>query len=364
VALAIVIVGAIVIRRRFVAPVGALLAAIARLGARDFATPVAQSRHDDEFGKMAAALESLRDNAATAERLAREQETQRQAQLARAASVDDACRSFDSAAKAVIEGLAGSARDLRTTATTMRTLAGDSSHEAATVATAAEQATVNVQTVAAATEELSASVAEIARQVQSSATGARDAVAQAEQTNATVEALNGAATRIGEVVKLISDIAGQTNLLALNATIEAARAGEAGKGFAVVANEVKSLANQTAKATDDIGRQVAEIQAATAQAVGAIRTIGQTIGGIDQKMTAIASAVEQQGAATQEITRNVQQAASGTQAVTQTIGKVASLSGETGRAGDALFASVETMSADADRLRAGVEEFLGKVRAA
>ncbi len=363
-ALAVVIAGVLVIRRRFVAPIGSLLAAIARLGARDFATPVAQSRHDDEFGKMAAALESLRDNAATAQRLAAEQEAQQKQQLARATSVDGACQSFDAAAKAVIEGLAGSARDLRATATTMRGLAGDSSNEAATVAAAAERATANVQTVAAATEELSASVAEIARQVQSSAAGARDAVAQAEQTNATVEALNGAATRIGEVVKLISDIAGQTNLLALNATIEAARAGEAGKGFAVVANEVKSLANQTAKATDDIGRQVAEIQSATQQAVSAIRTIGQTIGGIDDEMTAIAAAVEEQGAATQEIARNVQQAATGTQAVTQTIGKVAGLSGETGRAGDALFASVETMSADADRLRGAVEDFLGKVRAA
>ncbi|RAI39577.1 hypothetical protein CH341_25535 [Rhodoplanes roseus] len=210
---------------------------------------------------------------------------------------------------------------------------------------------------------MSNSVVEISRQVQSSAAGARDAVVQAQETNATVDALAESATRIGTVVELITQIAGQTNLLALNATIEAARAGDAGKGFAVVAQEVKRLAGQTAQATDDIARQVAEIQGATGTAVTAIRSIASTIGGIDEKMTAIAAAVEQQGAAAQEITRNIQQASTGTQAVTRTIGNVAALSRETGTASDVVLQSVETVAADADHLSGDVENFLGRVRA-
>ncbi|MDA9504972.1 chemotaxis protein [Bradyrhizobium sp. CCBAU 11386] len=364
VALAVTMAGVYVVRNRLMRPVRAILDAIARIGARDYATPVPQSRYPDEFGTMAAALESLRESAATAERLGQERESQQALQLARSGTVDAACRSFDDTVQAVIHSVAASARELDATATDVRTLVSESSSQTAAVASSAEQATNNLETIAAATEELSASVGEISAQVQSSAREAREAVSQAERTNATVEILDQTASRIGEVVKMINAIAGQTNLLALNATIEAARAGEAGRGFAVVAGEVKSLAAQTATATEEISRQVEEIQGATGQAVTAIRSIGGAISGIDEKMTAIAAAVEQQRAATTEISRNFQQAAQGTREVTDTIGSVAKLNQETGNAGTVLSDSVKKMSADADRLRVAVEGFLGAVKTA
>lgn len=363
-ALAVALAGVFVVRNRLVRPVRAILDAIARISARDYATPVPQCRHPDEFGTMAAALESLRESAATAERLGQERESQQALQLARSGTVDAACRSFDDTVQAVIHSVAASTRELDATATDVRSLVSESSSQTAAVSSSAEQATNNLETIAAATEELSASVGEISAQVQASAREAREAVAQAEQTNATVEILDQTASRIGEVVKMINAIAGQTNLLALNATIEAARAGEAGRGFAVVAGEVKSLAAQTATATEEISRQVEEIQGATGQAVAAIRAIGGAIGGIDEKMTAIAAAVEQQRAATTEISRNFQQAAQGTREVTDTIGSVARLNQETGNAGTVLSESVKKMSADADRLRVAVEGFLGAVKTA
>ncbi len=363
-ALAVTLAGVFVVRNRLMRPVRAILDAIARISARDYATPVPQSRHPDEFGTMAAALESLRESAATAERLGQERESQQALQLARSGTVDAACRSFDDTVQAVIQSVAASTQELDATASGVRSLVSESSSQTAAVSSAAEQATNNLETIAAATEELSASVGEISAQVQSSAREAREAVAQAEQTNATVEILDQTASRIGEVVKMINAIAAQTNLLALNATIEAARAGEAGRGFAVVAGEVKSLAAQTATATEEISRQVEEIQSATGQAVAAIRSIGGAISGIDEKMTAIAAAVEQQRAATTEISRNFQQAAQGTREVTDTIGSVARLNQETGNAGTVLSESVKKMSADADRLRVAVEGFLGAVKTA
>ncbi|QIP03029.1 methyl-accepting chemotaxis protein [Bradyrhizobium symbiodeficiens] len=363
-ALAVTVAGVFVVRNRLMRPVRAILDAIARISARDYATPVPQSRHPDEFGTMAAALESLRESAATAERLGRERESQQALQLARSGTVDEACRSFDDTVQAVIQSVVASTRELDATATGVRSLVAQSSSQTSAVSSAAEQATNNLETIAAATEELSASVGEISAQVQSSAREAREAVSQAERTNATVEILDQTAGRISEVVKMIHAIAGQTNLLALNATIEAARAGEAGRGFAVVAGEVKSLAAQTATATEEISRQVEEIQGATGQAVAAIRSIGGSISGIDEKMTAIAAAVEEQRAATTEISRNFQQAAQGTREVTDTIGSVARLNQETGNAGTVLSESVKKMSADADRLRVAVEGFLGAVKTA
>ncbi|MDH2352906.1 methyl-accepting chemotaxis protein [Bradyrhizobium sp. SSUT112] len=363
-ALAVTLAGVYVVRNRLMRPVRAILGAIAKISARDYATPVPQSRYPDEFGTMAAALESLRESAATAESLGRERESQQALQLARSGTVDAACRSFDDTVQAVIHSVAASTKELDATATDVRSLVSESGSQTAAVSSSAEQATNNLETIAAATEELSASVGEISAQVQASAREAREAVSQAAQTNATVEILDQTAGRIGEVVKMINAIAGQTNLLALNATIEAARAGEAGRGFAVVAGEVKSLASQTATATEEISRQVAEIQGATGQAVTAIRAIGGAISGIDEKMTAIAAAVEQQRAATTEISRNFQQAAQGTREVTDTIGSVARLNQETGNAGSVLSESVKKMSADADRLRVAVEGFLGAVKTA
>ena len=352
------------VRVRLVRPVGALMQAIQRIGQRDYQTPVPQFAHADEFGAMAAALEGLRESAATAEQLARERELDQGKRLERSQAIDSACRSFDDTVQAVIVSMSTSTGQLDTSASDVRKLVDESTDQTAAVASAAETATTNLETIAAATEELTASVSEIAAQVQASAAEARQGVEKAAQTNATVEMLDRAANRIGEVVKMITAIASQTNLLALNATIEAARAGEAGRGFAVVAGEVKNLAAQTASATDDITRQIGEIQAATGESVEAIRAISHNISGIDEKMAAIAAAVEQQRAATTEISRNFQQAAQGTRAVTDTIGSVAALNRQTGNAGAAMVASVRRMSDDADRFRVAVEGFLGTVRRA
>jgi methyl-accepting chemotaxis protein len=232
------------------------------------------------------------------------------------------------------------------------------------VAAASEEASTNVQSVASATEELSSSVNEISRQVQESARIANEAVGQAHQTNDRVSELSKAASRIRDVVELINTIAGQTNLLALNATIEAARAGDAGRGFAVVASEVKALAAQTAKATDDIGRQITGIQAATEDSVTAIKEISGTIVRLSEISSTIAAAVEEQGAATQEISRNVQQAALGTTQVSAHITDVQQGASETGSASSQVLSAAQTLSGDGNRLKLEVGKFLNSVRAA
>jgi methyl-accepting chemotaxis protein len=232
------------------------------------------------------------------------------------------------------------------------------------VAAASEEASTNVQSVASATEQMASSVNEISRQVQTSASIANEAVAQARKTNDRVGELAKAASRIGDVVELINTIAGQTNLLALNATIEAARAGEAGRGFAVVAAEVKALAEQTAKATGDISQQINGIQSATQESVGAIEEIGDIIGRMSEIASTIAAAVEQQGAATQEISRNVQQAAQGTQQVSSNITDVQRGSAETGSASSQVLSAAQSLSRDSNRLKLEVGRFLSTVRAA
>jgi methyl-accepting chemotaxis protein len=256
-----------------------------------------------------------------------------------------------------VDAVGGSARSLTGTTETVK-------QRSAAVASASAQASTNVQTVAAASEELSASITEISRQVSQSATIAGQAVTEADHTNTAIQGLAEAAQKIGDVVKLINDIAGQTNLLALNATIEAARAGEAGKGFAVVASEVKSLATQTAKATEDISAQVSAIQSATQDSVRAIAGIGKTIGEINQIATTIAAAVEEQGAATQEIARNVQEAARGTAEASENITGVTQAAGESGQAAGHVLTASETLTRQAAQLRSQVDTFLAQIKSA
>ncbi|HLF58174.1 MAG TPA: methyl-accepting chemotaxis protein [Alphaproteobacteria bacterium] len=271
---------------------------------------------------------------------------------------------FEANIKGVVETISSSATELEASAQTMTAVADQANERSTAVAAASEEASSNVQTVAAAAEELSASITEIGRQVHQSNNICANAVEEARHVNATVQNLAEGAQRIGEVVALINDIADQTNLLALNATIEAARAGDAGKGFAVVANEVKSLANQTGKATEDIAAQITAIQGATQEAVGAIQGIGTTIAKINEIATAIAAAVEEQGTAIQEIARNVSQAASGTQDVSKNISGVREVAGEAGQASAHVLMAARDLNVQSEKLRTEVDKFLGIIRAA
>ena len=260
--------------------------------------------------------------------------------------------------------MSSASTELEASAKTLTSTAARAQELATTVAAASEEASTNVQSVASATEELSSSVTEISRQVQEfGADGERGGRSGASTTDRVSE-LSKAATRIGDVVELINTIAGQTNLLALNATIEAARAGEAGRGFAVVASEVKALAEQTAKATDEIGQQISGIQSATRSSVGAIKDISGTIEKLSEISSAIAAAVEEQGAATQEISRNVQQASQGTQQVSSNITEVQRGATETGSASSQVLSSAQLLSSDSNRLKLEVGKFLNTVRAA
>ena len=278
--------------------------------------------------------------------------------------LDVLLRAFETTTAGLVSTVASASTQLEATARAMSATTGETMQQATNVAAAVEQASVNVQTVASAAEELSASISEIARQVAQSSEIADQAVQDANRTDGIVKTLAAVAQKIGDVVGLISTIAGQTNLLALNATIEAARAGEAGKGFAVVASEVKNLANQTAKATDDISQQVAQIQAATKEAVAAIEAITRTIGEVSRIATTIAAAVEEQGAATQEIARNVHEAAAGTQQVSVNIVGVSRGAADTGIAATQVLDAAGELSKQSERLSADVQQFIGSVKAA
>jgi len=345
-------------------PIIAMTGAMDRLAKGDKTTAIPAQGRKDEVGLMASAVQVFKDNMIKAEQLAAEQEQARKAREERAQKVDQLTKDFDQTISGVLGLLASATTELQSTAESMSATAEETNRQSASVAAASEQASRNVQTVASAAEELSASISEISRQVNQSSDVAGRAVAQAERTNKQVEGLADAAQKIGEVINLISDIAEQTNLLALNATIEAARAGEAGKGFAVVASEVKNLATQTAKATGDIGQQIAGIQTATGDAVEAIKGIVKTISEMSQISTSIASAVEEQGTATGEISHSVREASAGTQEVNSNISSVAQAATETGSAATQVMASSGQLAKQSDDLKVAVEKFLTAVRAA
>jgi methyl-accepting chemotaxis protein len=318
----------------------------------------------DEVGQLAATLAVFKENAAARVRIETQQRTEQARKAERQQAVEAAIAGFGASVGRTLETLAASAEEMRATSQTMSGTADEVSRRGDAVSSAAEQASGSVQTVAAASEELAASIAEISRQVSHAADISRDAVADAQKTTGTVNSLAEAAQRIGEVIKLINDVASQTNLLALNATIEAARAGEAGKGFAVVASEVKGLAGQTAKATDEIRVQIESVQAATRAAVEAIGTIGGRIGEINAVSTAIASAVEQQGAATAQITENTQAAARGTRDVTANIIGVNQGVAQTSQAAAMVLAAADGLRRQANDLRGEVDRFMETIRAA
>ncbi|MFD2265177.1 methyl-accepting chemotaxis protein [Lacibacterium aquatile] len=362
--LAVVIIVAVLVRRRVTQPLDGLTGTIRKIadGARDLDVDFAG--RTCEMGTLAKAIIVLRDNAKEADRLAAEEAEQQQQKLVRQQRVDGFIADFEMAVGGVLGAMAGAAGQMQQTASQMNRTASNTNEQATTVAAASEQASANVQTVAAASEELTSSISEISRQVQESAEIALRATSEAERTAGQVRDLKAAAERIGEVVKLINDIAAQTNLLALNATIEAARAGEAGKGFAVVASEVKNLASQTAKATEDISAQVAGVQSETATVVASIEEIGRTIHRMNDIASGVAAAVEEQGAATQEITRNVQQAAQGTQQVSSSIVDVTLGARQTGNAAEEVLGASGELVRQGDHLRGEIEGFLGNIRAA
>jgi len=346
-------------------PMGALVALLQRMAKGETVEMTALGR-GDEIGDTARAVDSVRQM--LAEKARAEAEAQvRQDQIAaqqRKAEMIKLADSFEAAVGEIIETVSSASTELEASATTLTATAGRAQELSTMVAAASEEASSNVNSVASATEELSSSVNEISRQVQDSARIANDAVSQARTTTDRVGELSKAASRIGDVVELINTIAGQTNLLALNATIEAARAGEAGRGFAVVASEVKALAEQTAKATGEIGQQISGIQSATQDSVSAIKEISGTIEKLSEISSTIASAVEEQGAATREISRNVQQAAHGTQQVSSHITDVKRGSSETGSASSQVLSAAKSLSQDSNRLKLEVGKFLNTVRAA
>jgi methyl-accepting chemotaxis protein len=347
-------------------PLSAMTAAMIELAKGNFAIVLPGLGRADEIGEIAQAVETFKVNAeqkARDEAEAKIKQDQITAQRRKADMIKMA-DDFEGAVGEIVETVSSASTELEASAGTLTSTAVRSQELATMVAAASEEASTNVQSVASATEELTSSVNEISRQVQESARMANDAVDQARKTNDRVGELSKAAARIGDVVELINTIAGQTNLLALNATIEAARAGEAGRGFAVVASEVKALAEQTAKATGEIGQQISGIQSATQESVNAIQEISGTIERLSEISSTIAAAVEEQGAATQEISRNVQHAAQGTMQVSSHITDVKQGASETGSASSQVLAAAQSLSGDSNRLKLEVGKFLNSVRAA
>ncbi|KQT09227.1 chemotaxis protein [Methylobacterium sp. Leaf399] len=345
-------------------PIGRMTTAMGRLARGDLEIAVEGVERKDEIGLLARSLAVFKDNAVTARRLAAEQEVENAGKMRRAEILEGLTKRFESDISVLTDGLAGAATEMEATAQSMSATAEQAIQQAVSVAGAAEQTSANVQTVAAASEEMSASIQEIVGQVSQSSTYADQAVADTRRTEATVQRLAVVADSITDVVAMIQTIAGQTNLLALNATIEAARAGEAGRGFAVVATEVKELAGQTARATEDIRVKIGEIQGATGEVVSDIARIGKTIADMSGFSSGIAAAMEQQGAATQEIARNVQEAAQGTQNVTSNIEHVRIGAGTTSAAATQVLGAARELSRYSESLGEEVKRFLSGVKAA
>jgi methyl-accepting chemotaxis protein len=345
-------------------PVQRMTEVMHRLAQNDLKIEIEGAHRKNETGVMAQAVLVFKDSMIETIRLRAVQEVEQRRQIERGKKIEVSVGQFETNVGDIVRGVASAATELQTTAQLMSATAEETTRQATAVTNASEQATQNVQTVAAATEELSASIREISQQVIHASAMIKDGVQQATTSNEQVQGLTAAAEKIGTVVKIISDIASQTNLLALNATIEAARAGDAGKGFAVVASEVKALATQTAKATEEIAAQINAIQAATQISAKSILSVSETISKVNETAAMIASAVEEQGMATQEISRNVTQAAQGTQEVSANIGSVSEAAQQTGATASQVLSAAGELSQNSESLKAQVASFLEEVRAA
>jgi methyl-accepting chemotaxis protein len=353
------------ISRRVTGPLRMIQDAMLKVAGGDFSAEVSFDDRKDEIGALGNAMRAFKGSMVEAERLRADQkEAETRSASQRKAEMQRLADEFKAAVGNIVDAVSSSSGELEKAAGTLTKNAENTQRLSSIVASASEEASANVQSVAVAAEQMTSSVNEIARQVQDSSKIAIEAVRQAEKTDTRITELSNAASRIGDVVKLITAIAEQTNLLALNATIEAARAGDAGRGFAVVAQEVKALASQTAKATEEIGTQIASMQSATQDSVSAIKEISGTIGRISEIAAAIAAAVEEQGATTQEISRNVQQAAHGTAQVAMNITDVNRGASETGSASSQVLGSAQSLSRESNQLKVEVEKFVATVRAA
>jgi methyl-accepting chemotaxis protein len=356
---------AFLISRHIGGALGSLKAKMEKLASGDLAFDSSETQRRDEIGEMARTLKVFKDNALAMQRLKIDQEEMKKtAERERKQALEALAGNFERQVRGVADAVSSAATQMQSTARAMSAGAERTREQTLAVAAGAEQATTNVQTVAMASQELSASIGDIGRQVHEASSVARQAADEGERTNTAISGLSDAAQKIGEVVALINDIASQTNLLALNATIEAARAGDAGKGFAVVASEVKALATQTARATDDIRSQIGAIQSETGSAVQAIQSISKTILTVNRISSAISAAVEEQAAATHEITRNVQQAASSTQDVSRNVSGVSAAVQNAGATAEAMLSAADELARQAQLLSREVDGFLRSVRAA